>query len=214
MKAPAKKKSATKKKTIQPAPALMSAAAAAVTCHQSKEDKAKIKYAKKLINNPNAFNTLDSNARVCNKKERMPQSLCSDHTQCYRPSPKKTGDKLMFEMFTKKVPMNDGLAEEYLFCKNVAGKPDALKKTKMNKALMICWTLNIKNTKTREALDTNTHSVYVWVLFSLFREKGIKFNEGDFKGTGMFLSAVELDFKYRPYADMKDLLKIMIMELD
>ena len=72
----------------------------------------------------------------------------------------------MFEMFTKKVHMNDGLTEDYLFYKNVAGKPDALKRTLMSQALMI-WTLNIKNTKTGETLDRKTHSVYASVLMKL-----------------------------------------------
>ena len=78
----------------------------------------------------------------------------------------------MCEMFTKKVPMNDQLTEDCLFYKSVGGKLDALKKTLMNQEALIIWTLNIKNAKIQDPLDTNTHSVYVHVLFSAFYQEG------------------------------------------
>ena len=92
--------------------------------------------------------------------------------------------------------MADGLTEDYLFYQSVGGKLGPLKKTLMNQALMI-WTLNIKNTKIGEPLNTNTHSLYIRVLFSGFQKKGIQFNEADFKGKGSFISAVKLDFNRR-----------------
>ncbi|VEU43186.1 unnamed protein product [Pseudo-nitzschia multistriata] len=155
---------AMKKKTTAPAPALAppppAAVAAATTTAAVVESEAEggeltqFEYAKKLINNPNAFNTLGSDeyatAESSSKGYAKKRKGCLNRfvrtiLDATDPESNTPGDKVMYEMFTKKVPTNDGLTEDYLFYKNVGGKLNALKKTLMNQALMI-WTLNIKNT--------------------------------------------------------------------
>ena len=66
---------------------------------------------------------------------------------------------------------------------------------------MKIWTINIPNSKTSEPLDTSTHTVYIWQLFSALYAKGVPYSRSDFKEKRGFVAVVEHDYNKKRKAD-------------
>ena len=54
--------------------------------------------------------------------------------------------------------------------------------------------LNLKNKKNNKPLDTNTHGVYIRMLFSALNERCVQYDQNDFEGKGGFLAVVKTDW--------------------
>eukprot|EP00536_Pseudo-nitzschia_multiseries_P008483 jgi/Psemu1/20520/gm1.20520_g len=203
-------------------------------------------YAKTLLTISNHFNTFgdkgedfenaDANTKEYSKSQiRNHDNFIKLIANATDPAKNDPGDEILYEMFTKKELLNDGLTVDYLFYeRTVSGKPNKQSKTIMDQALKI-WTTHVTNLKNGKPLDFETHQVYIRKLVSVFHSKGVKYTYNDFKYKGGFKikdptfdtkrNKAELDefvdekFKkviddgtYKPYKDMLDLLKLMTME--
>eukprot|EP00536_Pseudo-nitzschia_multiseries_P001308 jgi/Psemu1/3015/gm1.3015_g len=165
------------------------------TTTATKEEPDRIKNcAKPLLTNLNHFNTFgdkDYAKKVIRNHARFIQ-IVADATD---PAKNNPGDEVLYEMFTKKEVMNDGLTLlDYLFYKTVSGKPNKQSNTIMDQALKI-WTTHVTNLKTGKPLDFETHQVYIHQLFSAFHLQGVPYNPSDFKHRGGFIAAVNKDWK-------------------
>ena len=82
--------------------------------------------------------------------------------------------------------MEDGLTEDYLFCKHVTGKTNAGVSTQIMKWVLKVWARHLKNNK------TGTMNVRVSQLFVALHERDDRFTEEDFKTKGGSLPSLSM----------------------
>ena len=106
----------------------------------------------------------------------------------------KGKDELIHNMCTETVFIERTLSTERLFYQILSGEKTESKRLVLNRCCNI-YTLNIKNTWTKQPLDFTTQNQYLKQVFNIFHLKGILYRQGDFYGEGGLLGVVKQDYE-------------------